>query len=121
MINEITKKINALNKLKETAHNPKILWEEMQLVSEKSFKLQEDILELIKKAEETEQNISALQTLFETREVVWDIINDITAQEIIVKEKTHTKKSCSCKEKKCSQEEKHDCCSDKCCCSHKHN
>lgn len=129
MINEITKKLNSLNKLKETAHNSKILWEEMKIVSEKSFKLQEEILELINKAEETEENITALQTLFETRELVWDIINDITTQEMVLKEATHTKatkKECKssckgkCATKRRTQQHKCDCQSG-CCCGHKHN
>lgn len=119
MINEITKKLEALKKLNKTAHDKKILLEEMQIVSDKSFKLQEDILALIQQAEEQEQNITALQTLFETREMVWDIINDTATQELLIKEKTlhPTKKeeecSCSSNEETCTHKKK-------CCCHKKH-
>ena len=116
MINEITKKLESLKKLNKTAHNPKILWEEMQLVSEKCFKLQEEILTLIQEAEEQEKNISALQTLFETREVVWDIINDTAAQELLIKEKTLN----PVKETECCNEHSSECNSKKCCCHKKH-
>ena len=127
MISEITKKMESLNKLRETANNPKILWEEMKIVADKSFKLQEDILELIKQAEETEQNVAALQSLFETREMVWDIIDEITTLEIKSKEKAHTKQSkcsskkeCDCsKEGCCSHEDNEEECHGHCCC-HKH-
>lgn len=128
MIGEITKKVEALNKLKETANNPKILWEEMQIVADKSFQLQEDILALIQQAEETENNVAALQSLFETREMVWDIIDEIATLEIKSKEKAHKKPSkCaskkSCHDKKCDchqpSHEAQDACHDTCCC-HKH-
>lgn len=125
MIGEITKKMEILNKLKETANNPKILWEEMKIVADKSFKLQEDILDLIKQAEETEQNVAALQSLFETREMVWDIIEEITELEIKSKEKAHTKKSkCAskkdscCKHNNCEEKPESECTGH--CCCHKH-
>lgn len=125
MLTEITKKLEVLNKLKETANNPKILWEEMQIVADKSFKLQEDILDLIKQAEEVEQNVAALQALFETREMVWDIIDEITELEVKSKEKAHTKKSkCGSKKGSCCEhtsceEKTEDECKGHCCC-HKH-
>lgn len=126
-MNEIIKKIETLNHLNEQAHNPKILWEEMKIVSDKSFKLQEEILELIQKAEETETDIAVLQQLFSTREIVWDLIDDIAAQELFIKEKTHTpqKKKCCRKknEEKCSceKDDNHTCETEKkCCCKHNH-
>ena len=118
-MNEIVKKIEELNKLNEQAHNPKILWEEMKLVSDKSFKLQEDILELLQKAEEKETDIAVLQQLFSTREIVWDLIDAIAEQELFIKEKTYTpsKGKCGCKKKK---EETCECSQEHCCCGHKH-
>lgn len=128
MISEITKKVEALNRLKETAHNPKILIEEMQIVADKAFQLQEDIIALIQQAEEQEANIAAIQSLFETKEMVWDIIEDITSRELEIKEKTHQKGSCNHKkEGYCCGSKEHDChqeddnaCSNKKCCCHKH-
>ena len=128
MISEITKKVEALNRLKETAHNPKILIEEMQIVADKAFQLQEDIIALIQQAEEQEANIAAIQSLFETKEMVWDIIENITSRELEIKEKTHQKGSCNHKKEDCCCGSKeHDChqeddnaCSNKKCCCHKH-
>lgn len=135
MISEITKKVEALNKLKETAHNPKILIEEMRLVADKAFQLQEDILSLIHQAEEQEENIATIQSLFETREMVWDMMDDITSRELEIKEKTHQKGACkhqkeTCNHQKdgcCCTSKEHDChqdddntCSNKKCCCHKH-
>ncbi len=116
-MNEIIKKIEALNHLNEQAHNPKILWEEMKLVSDKSFKLQEEILELIQKAEENETDIAVLQQLFSTREIVWDLVDSIAEQELFIKETTHTpqkkRNGCKKKEETCSCNDTH------CCCKHK--
>ncbi|MBO7243961.1 MAG: hypothetical protein J6V53_01595 [Alphaproteobacteria bacterium] len=118
-MDKIIKKIEALNKLNDQAHNPKILWEEMKLVSDKAFKLQEEILELIQNAEEKETDISVLQQLFATREIVWDLIDAIAEQELFIKETTHTpqKKKCCNKKKK---EEACECDDKNCCCKHKH-
>ncbi len=135
MISEITKKVEALNKLKETAHNPKILIEEMRLVADKAFQLQEDILALIQQAQEQEENIATIQSLFETREMVWDMMDDITSRELEIKEKTNQKGTCHHqKDGCCCGSKDHDChqkdddahtddthtCSNKKCCCHKH-
>ncbi len=118
-MDKIIKKIEALNHLNEQAHNPKILWEEMKLVSDKSFKLQEEILELIQKTEEKETDIAVLQQLFSAREIVWDLIDSIAEQELFIKETTHAPQ----KKKGCCKKKKEDTCShedEKCCCCHKH-
>ena len=99
-MDKIIKKIEALNKLNDQAHNP-------------------EILELIQNAEEKETDISVLQQLFATREIVWDLIDAIAEQELFIKETTHTpqKKKCCNKKKK---EEACECDDKNCCCKHKH-
>jgi len=128
MTHTLTNQINHLEELLKTAKNPKILWEEMQILGNQAFDLQDKIMLALDKAEETEVDISAVQQLFETREYVWDLMNQIALLEAHLKEKTFSndkgekKISCSCHGQK--EEEKHSCCcshghKDKTCCSRK--
>lgn len=89
---EVSHLLQHLNKLLETANNPKILWEEMQIVSGKAFDLQEQIMAILDEEEKTEKNIARLQAVFEARELTWDIVAKIAERELEIKEKTHTKK-----------------------------
>lgn len=93
MYTEIKNKLTQLNHLLESAQNPKILWEEMQLVSERAFSLQDELMILLEEAENTEQDIQELQNIFTTREIVWDAVAQIAKQEMIIKEKTYKKKT----------------------------
>ena len=109
-INEFTPKIKQLTALSKAAHNPKILWEEMQIVSQKAFDLQEELMALLDAAEKTETDIETVQTIFDTREMIWDVVGKIALREKEVKEKTHTKQPV----KKAGAKGK------KCCCGHDH-
>ena len=86
-MDKIIKKVEALNHLNEQAHNPKILWEEMQILGNQAFDLQDKIMLALDKAEETEVDISAVQQLFETREYVWDLMNQIALLEAHLKQR----------------------------------
>ena len=106
--------LHHLEEMVELAENPKLLWEEMQILGKKAFTLQEEMEELLNALEEETKEISAIQTLFETREKMWDMMNQLAAAELKLKEKTLTKKSnadthkCWCHHehgKKCCHEE----------------
>lgn len=108
--------LHHLEELLEVAENPKLLWEEMQILGKKAFDLQEKMEAEISELEEELKEVSAVQTLFETREKMWDIMSQLAMAELKLKEKTLTKPvhKC-CKEKHkgcCCHEEKHT----GCCC-----
>ena len=86
MEQNIDQKLNRLSHLAETAENPKILLEEIRLVSAEAFQLQDDLMALLDEAEKVETDIETVQTLFETRESVWDVINKIALREKEIKE-----------------------------------
>ncbi len=110
---EITKKVNHLNKILENANEPKILWEEMKILSGKAFDLQDEINDALIQLEETETDLIKLQSVFDTREMVWDMIAKIATRELEVKEKT-TKGRKNATEKTPARR-------DKCCCGHTHD
>lgn len=119
MTHTLTHQIEHLEELLETAQNPKILWEEMQILGGQAFDLQDKIMLALDRAEETETDIAAVQQLFETREYVWDLMNQIALLEAHLKEKTfpngqgEKKAACSCHEHKDGK--KHSCH-----CAHEH-
>ncbi|MBR3913182.1 MAG: hypothetical protein IKJ28_03005 [Alphaproteobacteria bacterium] len=121
----IEEKLYQLNKLNETAHNKKILLEEMRIVSEKAFDLQEEIMSLLDVAELTERDVEAMRELFDTREAVWNTMNEIALRELEVKEKSYhkqtnccrtdsTTKKCHCSDKESNKDACH--CSSDCTC-----
>lgn len=132
MHTEIKNKITQLNHLLESAQKPKISWEEMQLISENAFTLQDELMALLDKAEKIEQNIPELQTIFATREVVWDAIAQIAKQEMSVKDKIFKTKKTTASQSRgtvssqgicCCHQHTHTCCgnthqeeSHPCCC-----
>lgn len=105
------KKIHQLEHLLKDAQNPKILWEEMQLISEKAFALQDKIMAELEAAEQEATDVEEIQGVFDLREGVWDIMKELATRELAVKEKTHHPK------------QKEACCHEKtgersCCCGH---
>lgn len=100
---EITEKVNKLNRLLENANKPKILWEEIKIVSDKAFDLQDEIIMDLDKLEKQEKDLIKLQSVFDTREIVWDLMAKIASRELVIKEKTtknhenaHEKHACGC-------------------------
>lgn len=104
---DMTTKVNQLNTLLETANNPKILWEEVKIVSDKAFTLQDELMKILDKMEATEKDLIKLQSVFDTREIVWDLMSKIATREMEIKEKTtknrshahektHSKHTCGC-------------------------
>ena len=107
---EITKKVTHLNKILENSNEPKILWEEMKILSGKAFDLQDEINAALNELEESETDLTKLQSVFDTREMVWDMIAKIATREMQVKEKA-TKGRKNAIEKTPVKREK-------CCCHH---
>ncbi len=110
---KITQNLGRLHQLAQTAQNPKILIEEMRIVSTEAFKIQEDVMRRIDKAETIETDIDKVRQLFEMREIVWDTINQITLREQEVKEHTESREAFE-KHKKEQKKHMHD----SCCCAH---
>ena len=101
--------LHHLQEMLELAQDPKLLWEEMQILGNKAFALQQKMEEELNELETELEEISAIQTLFETREKMWDIMNELALLELKLKEKTLTKasqKKCSCS----SVKKNHPCC-----------
>ncbi len=109
---ELAHQLHHLEEMVELVNDPKLLWEEMQILGKKAFTLQEKMEKLLNVLEKETEEVSAVQTLFETRERMWDIMNQLAVAELKLKEKTLTKKGKKC----CSQKEEH-----KCCCHHEHS
>ena len=106
--------LHHLEEMLGIANDPKLLWEEMQILGKKAFTLQEKMEAELNELESELQEVSAIQTIFETREKMWDIMNQLAAAELKLKEKTLTKK-----EKKCCHEHHAGCCDkkEKCACN----
>ncbi len=123
---ETSEKLARLNQLAQTAQNPKILIEEMRLVSGEAFQLQEDLMAELDKEEAVETDIETVQILFETRELVWDTINQIALREKEVKEHTQSRTAFE-KHKKEQKKHLHDECgcnhhqAHECCGGHEHH
>ncbi len=98
--------LHHLEELLEVAENPKLLWEEMQILGKKAFDLQEKMEAEINELEEELKEVSAIQTVFETREKMWDIMSQLAMAELKLKEKTLTKAPKKC----CHKDEHKDCC-----------
>ena len=107
--------LHHLEEMLELANDPKLLWEEMQILGKKAFTLQEKMEIELNELEEELKEVSAIQTIFETREKMWDIMNQLAMAELKLKEKTLTKSGKKC----CHKKEEHHCCchehADKCC------
>lgn len=134
-LKNITKKMTQLAKLRENSEDKKILWEEMKILSAKAFDLQDEIIKELEQLEQTETDLVKLQSVFDTREMVWDIIAKIATRELEIKEKTTqgrknahekipAKHTCGCKKNTTPSDHGHECdCgghSHECCCNTKH-
>lgn len=104
--------LHHLEEMLDLANDPKLLWEEMQILGKKAFTLQEKMEQELNELEKELKEISAIQTIFETREKMWDIMNQLAVAELKLKERTLTKTP---KKQCCHGKSEH-----KCCC-HEHN
>lgn len=129
-MNTLNKDIQKLTNLLEQSQNKKLLWEEMQIISQKAFELQDKIMDELDEIEATETDVTKLQATFSARESIWDIMTKIAERELEMKEKTHHKETPEEREKRhkeimteVAEEEHHCCCGHHhsgCCGKHKH-
>ena len=102
--------LHHLEEMLELANNPKLLWEEMQILGKKAFTLQEKMEEELNELELELKEVSAVQSIFETREKKCDIMDQLAMAELKLKEKTLTKAP----SKKCPHAKT----KNECCCHH---
>ncbi len=119
--------IEQLEHLLAQTQNAKILWEEMQIALKQAFDLQDTIMEALDTAEKKEKDVDALTQIFDEREHVWDVMGQIAARALEVREtrlkkaETGTAHQCCCG----GHGHKHDGCCDthkqgEACCGHHH-
>ena len=113
-IQDLTRQLLALSK---SAAEEKVLPQEMQLIQQKAFEVQEQMMTLLEKEEKTTKDIRAIQNIFQIREDVWDIMNNLAIREAEVKAKFGIKGE--------SPKAAHECChhhkKGECCCKHHHD
>ena len=91
---DLAKHIHSLKLMVKTAQEPNLLWEEMQILAPKAFKLQEKIEKLLNELEQTATEITAVQMLAETREMMWDLMTQLAERELQLKTLPHPTSCC---------------------------
>ena len=114
-LQDLTRQLLVLSK---SAAEEKVLPQEMQLIQEKAFKVQEEMMQLLQQQEETTQDIREVQNSFQIREDVWDVMNNLAIREAQVKAKFGLKGESPNAECTCGCEHHHE---SECCCDHHHN
>lgn len=100
--------VHNLKIMVEVANDPKILWEEMQILGKKAFNLQEKMEKLLNELEETATEVTAIQMVSNTREMMWDLMNQLAIRELELKSKPHPQVSPQ-KVHHCCCHEHHEC------------
>ena len=112
-LQDLTRQLLALSK---SAANEKVLPQEINLIQEKAFKVQEEMMELLQTQEENTSDIHEIQNIFQIREDVWDIMNTLAVREAEIKAKFGIKGE--------KPKAEHTCChhhhKEECCCGHHH-
>ena len=90
---DLNKDIQKLTHLVEQSKNKKLLWEEMQIISEKAFDLQDKIMAELDRTEALEKDIVKVQAAFNARESIWELMSQITERELELKTKAHHKET----------------------------
>ena len=112
-IQDLTRQLLALSK---SAADEKVLPQEMQIIQQKAFDVQEQMMTLLEEQEQIADDIRAVQNIFQIREDVWDIMNNLAIREAEIKAKFGIKGE--------SPKAEHTCChhhTDGCCCAHSHD
>ena len=112
-LQDLTRQLLALSK---SAAEEKVLPQEIRLIQEKAFAVQEQMMELLQKQEETANDVREVQNIFQIREDVWDIMNTLAIREAEIKAKFGIKGEAPKAEHSCCHHH-HD---DECCCEHHH-
>lgn len=111
-IQDLTRQLLALSK---SAADEKVLPQEMQIIQQKAFDVQEQMMTLLEEQEQIADDIRAVQNIFQIREDVWDIMNNLAIREAEIKAKFGIKGE--------SPKAEHTCChhhNEGCCCGHHH-
>lgn len=126
-LQDLTRQLLALA---QSAAEEKVLPQEMVLIQEKAFEVQEKMMAELEQAEEKANDIRSVQNIFQIREDVWDIMNNLAIREAEVKAKFGLKEEVKPAKHHCCchhhHEEKHECCcghhhedEHECCCKNK--
>ena len=113
MQEKLKKLTTQLVALSECAENPKLLFEEVQTIQEKAFKIQDELMQILEDMEKETKDITQLQNVFQIRENVWDIMNKLADKEQEIKMTKNKKAPCkkgtdySCK---CNHDHHEECC-----------
>ncbi len=113
-LQDLTRQLLALSK---SAADEKVLPQEMQIIQQKAFEVQEAMMQLLDKEEASANDVRAIQNVFQIREDVWDIMNNLAIREAEVKAKFGIKGESPKAEHKCCCHHHHD---EECCCEHHH-
>ena len=108
-LQDLTRQLLALSR---SAADDKVLPQEMQIIQEKAFAVQEEMMQLLEQQEQNTNDIREIQNIYQIREDVWDIMNTLAIREAEVKAKFGIKGQ--------SPKAKHHCChhahQEECCC-----
>ena len=112
-LQDLTRQLLALSK---SATEEKVLPQEIRLIQEKAFAIQEEMMQLLQQQEESEKDIRVVQNIFQIREDVWDIMNNLAKREAEVKTKFKIKgESPKCEHTCCHHHHDKECCSQHSC------
>ena len=114
-IQDLTKRLLALSK---SAAEEKVLPQEMQLIQQKAFEVQEQMMTLLEQEEKNTKDIRTIQNIFQIREDVWDIMNNLAIRETDVKAKFGIKGESPKAEHTCTCHHHN---KSGCCCEHHHD
>lgn len=126
-LQDLTRQLLALA---QSAADERVLPQEMVLIQEKAFEVQEKMMAELEQAEEKANDIRSIQNIFQIREDVWDIMNNLAIREAEVKAKFGVKEEVKPAKHHCCcghhHENKHECCcghhhedEHECCCKNK--
>ena len=100
MKQKLEKLTTQLVALSECSDNHKLLFEEIQTIQEKAFRIQVELMQLLEEMENEVTDIAQLQNVFQIRENVWDIMSKLAAKEQEIKatknKKAPSKTDCAC-------------------------
>ena len=114
-LQDLTRQLLALSK---SATDEKVLPQEMQIIQQKAFEVQEEMMALLEKQENETKDIKTIQDVYQIREDVWDIMNSLAIREAEIKAKFGIKGESPKAEHSCCHHHHHD---GECCCGHHHD
>ncbi len=83
-LQDLTKQLLALSK---SAADEKVLPQEMLIIQQKAFEVQEQMMDILSQKEEASSDVREIQNIYQIREDVWDIMASLAVREAEVKAK----------------------------------